>query len=69
MSQRWWNIGNSVYDLTGPKFEPHTSRSGDERVTVRPSVYVTTYSLKQQYPDAKIVAKAIVCNQTRKYET
>ena len=33
MSQRWRAVGNTVSDLTGPRFEPQTSRSRDERVT------------------------------------
>ena len=33
MSQRWRAVGNTVSDLTGPRFEPLTSRSRDERVT------------------------------------
>ena len=37
MSQRWRAVGNTVSDLTGPKFEPQTSRSRDERVTARPT--------------------------------
>ena len=37
MSQRWRAIGNTVSDLTGPRFEPQTSRSRDERVTARPT--------------------------------
>ena len=37
MSQRWRAVGNTVFDLTGPRFEPQTSRSRDERVTVRPT--------------------------------
>ena len=35
MSQRWRDVGNTVFDLTGPRFEPQTSRSRDERVTAR----------------------------------
>ena len=31
MSQRWRAVGNTVSDLTGPRFEPQTSRSRDER--------------------------------------
>ena len=31
--QRRRAIGNTVYDLTGPRFEPQTSRSRDKRVT------------------------------------
>ena len=30
-------IRNTVSDLTGPRFEPLTSRSRDERVTARPT--------------------------------
>ena len=36
MSQRWWTVGNSVSDLTGPKLEPQISCSRDERVTASP---------------------------------
>ena len=37
MSQRWRAVGSTVSDLTGPRFEPQTSRSRDERVTARPT--------------------------------
>ena len=37
MSQRWRAVGNIVSDLTGPRFEPQTSRSRYERVTARPT--------------------------------
>ena len=37
MSQRWRAVGNTVSDLTGPRFEPQTSRSRDGRVTARPT--------------------------------
>ena len=37
ISQRWQAVGNTVSDLTGPRFEPQTSRSRDERVTARPT--------------------------------
>ena len=36
-SQRWRAIGNNVSDLTGPRFEPPTYRSIEERVTARPT--------------------------------
>ena len=36
MSQRWRAVGNTVSDLTGPRFEPQTSRSIAEHVTARP---------------------------------
>ena len=35
MSQRTRTVGNTAPDLTGPRFEPHTSRSKDERVSAR----------------------------------
>ena len=35
MSQRWQAVGNTVSDLTGPRFEPQTFHSRDERVTAR----------------------------------
>ena len=37
MSQRWRVVGNTVSDLTGPRFESQTSRSRDERVTAWPT--------------------------------
>ena len=30
--QRWYAIGNTASNLAGPRFEPQTSRFGDERV-------------------------------------
>ena len=33
---RWRAVGNTVSDLTGPRFEPQTSRSRNKRVTARP---------------------------------
>ena len=35
MSLRWKAVGNTVFDLTGPRFEPYTSRSRYERVRYR----------------------------------
>ena len=37
MSQQWQAIGNTVSDLTDPRFEPQTYRSREERVTARPT--------------------------------
>ena len=37
MSQQRRIFGNSVSDLTGPSFEPQTSRSREERFTARPT--------------------------------
>ena len=39
MLQRCRVVGNTAADLTGLKLEPQTSRSTDERVTVRPTGY------------------------------
>ena len=36
ISQRWRAVGNTVFDLIGPRFESQASRSRDERVTARP---------------------------------
>ena len=35
ISQGWRDVGNTVSDLTSPRFEPQTSRSSDKRVTAR----------------------------------
>ena len=51
MSQRWRAVGNTVSDLTGPRFEPQTSRSRDERVTARP----TGRSVESKSNDVKSV--------------
>ena len=32
ISQRWQAVGNTMSGLTGPRFEPQTSRSKDERI-------------------------------------
>ena len=37
ISQQWRAVGNTVSDLTGPRFEPQTSRSRHERVIARPT--------------------------------
>ena len=37
MLQRWRDVGNTVSDLTGPRFEAQASRYRDERVTARPT--------------------------------
>ena len=37
MSQRWRVVGNTVSDLTRPRFVPQTSRSRNESVTARPA--------------------------------
>ena len=35
--QRWRAVGNTMSDLTSPRFEPQTSRSTDERINARPT--------------------------------
>ena len=35
--QRWGAIGNTISDLTGPRFEPQTSSSRDKRIIARPT--------------------------------
>ena len=37
MSQSWRAVGNTVSDLTSPRFEPQISCSRDESVTARPT--------------------------------
>ena len=37
VSQRRQAVGNTVSDLTGPRFKPQTSRSRDKRVAARPT--------------------------------
>ena len=44
MSQRWRNVGNIVSDLTGPRVEPQTFHSRDERVTARPTGWLVVQS-------------------------
>ena len=56
MSQRWRAVGNTVSDLTGPRFGPQTSRSKDERVTARP----TNWSVKWD-----MVKSIQTCNDTK----
>ena len=38
LSQGWRMVGNTVSDLSGPRFEPQTSRFRDERVAARPII-------------------------------
>ena len=52
MLQRWRAVGYTVSDLTGPRFEPLTYRSRDERVTARPTgrfdiSSTTTFTISQ----------------------
>ena len=43
MLQQRRAVGNTVSDLTGPRFEPQTSCSKDERVTARPNNRLNKY--------------------------
>ena len=64
MSQRWRAIGNTVSDLTGPRFEPQTSRSRDERVTARPTGRCVTNMLTKIDFDALQIFKKSRTNET-----
>ena len=51
MLQRWRAVGNTVFDLTGPRFQPQTSRLRDKRTSARPtgqffSIWVNLNTLK-----------------------
>ena len=45
MPKRMRAVGYTVSDLTGPRFEPQTCRSRDERVTALPTGRLVTYSM------------------------
>ena len=45
MLQRWQAVGNTVSDLTGPRFKLQTSRSRDERVSARPTGLCTLFTI------------------------
>ena len=45
ISQRERAVGNTLSDLTGPRFEPHTSHSRDERVTARPTDRIIIFEM------------------------
>ena len=44
MLLRWRVFGNTVSNLTGPRFAPQTSPSRDERVTARSTGWSVQYS-------------------------
>ena len=49
MSLRWRAVGNTVSDLTSPRFEPQTSRSRDQRITAWPTgwyAYIYTHKYR-----------------------
>ena len=49
MLQQWRVVGNTMFDLTGPRYEPQTSRYGDERVTARPTSRFCFTNLSQLF--------------------
>ena len=49
MLQRWPAVGNTMSDLTGLRFEPQTSRYGDERVSARPTGRLCFTNLSQLF--------------------
>ena len=46
MSQRWRAVGNSVSDLTGPRFEPQTSAPETNALPLDQLKLNQTYSVK-----------------------
>ena len=61
MSQRWRAVGNTVSNLTGPRFEPQTYRSKDERVNIMPK-----YSLHTYVPDRlQGIGKNLNCTKNK----
>ena len=58
MSQRWLAVGNTVSDLTGPRFEPWNSRSNDKHITTRPTGYAVLQKLITNHFDSNIVSLA-----------
>ena len=51
MLHRWRAVGNTVSDLTGPRFETQTSRSRDECVTARPTD-MTNFTMHRKWSQA-----------------
>ena len=49
MLQQRQAFGNTMSDLTGPRFESQTSRYGDERVTARPTGRLCFTNLSQLF--------------------
>ena len=64
MLQRWRAVGNTVSDLTGPRFEPQTPRSRDERVTARPT---GRFPLLQKVISASSAAAGLPLKLLEKY--
>ena len=62
ISQRWRAVGNTVSDLTGPRFEPWTSRSSDKHIIARPTGYAVLQKLITTHFDSNIVSLASLTN-------
>ena len=58
MLQRWRAVGNSVSDLTGPRFEPQTIHSSAKCVTARPTGRLKLSFDKPAAANAKKAKKA-----------
>ena len=56
MLLRWQVVGNTVPDLTGPRFEHQTSRFRDERVTAQPTDRFIQYSASVQFSIPALIA-------------
>ena len=57
MLQRWRAVGNTVSYLTGPRFEPPTSRFRDERVTALPTARLVLTSQCDSDSSAHLVLR------------
>ena len=64
MLQRCQAIGNTVSDLTGPRFEPQPSRSRDEHVTTWPRVSSDINNF--YYPDNRYIR--MIGNLTNRFK-
>ena len=62
MPQRWRAVGNTVPDLTAPRFKPQTSRSRDERLTGLPLSTNWPVQLKQSNKPIKKSIYLLLCN-------
>ena len=63
MSQWWPAVGNTVFNLTGLRFEPQTSRSRDECVTARQLAGSFCTSITEKSRQRKLIT--IIMGQPR----
>ena len=69
-SQQWRAVGNTVSDLTGPRFEPYTSRSRDKHVTAQPTGRLHKISyMKIGNQTTKVIAKAMKIEAEKEMES